>query len=1062
MRRYPNIVIRASAGTGKTFQLANRYIGLLHAGAPPDQILATTFTRKAAGEILERVLLRLAEAAMSDASCRQLSDCLGDAGISRARCLSLLEHFAQHLHRVRICTLDSFFAQIAGSFGLELGLPPGWRIVEEMDDTRLRREALESILGSDTSQEVSRLMHLMTKGEAERSVTELLQTTVNQLYSLYLETDAAAWDCFPEPRLLSAERRTEVVRELELAELPEDSRFHKARQSNLEAARAEEWEEFIGRGLAAKVADGSLRYHNKPLPPEVIHACELLLNHARGVFLQQLRQQTSATYQLLAKFDADYQRRKRLARALRFEDVTHCLSRGPDWQQLDRLDFRLDAQVSHVLLDEFQDTSPEQWRVLQPIARRVTESEGQQSFYWQGGLQSFFCVGDAKQAIYGWRGGRSELFQALESQLPGLERQSLTLSFRSAPPVIETVNRVFANLSSHPHLETLADAVAAWSKQFETHATARTELSGFACLEVAPAADEGEYQPDVTLAAAARRVAELNRASPGHTIGVLARRNATVARLMFELKQLGVAASEEGGNPLTDSAAVLAVLALLTMADHPGDTVARFHVAQSPLGPIVGLLDWEATSQAEQVAAHVRADLVQKGYGATLRSCVSPLLARATSREQNRLRQLVDLAYVYDAHASLRPRDFVRFIEKKRIPDPSLANVRVMTIHQAKGLQFDMVVLTELETGLTGQPGACVVHQQDPTQPIDRVCMHRNLDIQALLPAELQQMFEASRNQDVTESLCVLYVAMTRAIPALHVYLSPAAANERNLPKSSAGILRSTLTDGRPLTPQSVPFSCGDPQWYQQAAPRQDAVASPAAPPAIVFAAGRPAAARRRTAPSQLEGGGQVALGDLWRMDNVAARARGTMIHAWFEQVQWLEDGRPSLETLRQVAADLPAADLSAAGLDVDELLHQFNALLDCPTIARILRRDAYRAILPALLKQDRGHYSVTHLRLEVHNERRFAVRVQGGLLSGTIDRLVLIKENDRVIAADIIDYKTDSVAADDPQKLQAAIEFYRPQQEAYRQAVASMFRIDPRQVSARLLLLGPKVVCEL
>ena len=89
------------------------------------------------------------------------------------------------------------------------------------------------------------------------------------------------------------------------------------------------------------------------------------------------------------------------------------------------------------------------------------------------------------------------------------------------------------------------------------------------------------------------------------------------------------------------------------------------------------------------------------------------------------------------------------------------------------------------------------------------------------------------------------------------------------------------------------------------------------------------------------------------------------------------------------------------------------------------------------------------------HNERRFAVRDEGRLLSGIMDRLVLLYDGDRLVAADIIDYKTDSVDRDDPPKLDQLVEFYRPQLDAYRRAVATMFHLPPRQICARLLFVS-------
>ena len=163
MNRESNVLIRASAGTGKTFQLSNRFLRLLINGASVDHILSSTFTRKAAGEILDRIVARLAEAALSPNKCAELAEHL-DRDISQTDCLEHLQTLINRLHRLRIGTLDSFYAQVASSFCLELGLPPGWRIVEDLHDKDLRNEAIELVLQGENLREVTRLMQLMTKG----------------------------------------------------------------------------------------------------------------------------------------------------------------------------------------------------------------------------------------------------------------------------------------------------------------------------------------------------------------------------------------------------------------------------------------------------------------------------------------------------------------------------------------------------------------------------------------------------------------------------------------------------------------------------------------------------------------------------------------------------------------------------------------------------------------------------------------------------------------------------------------------------------------------------------
>ena len=107
---WPNVVIRASAGTGKTYQLSNRYLQLAADGQPPEQVLASTFARKAAGEILGRVLVRLAEAALDETARRELTRAI-ERELSPADCHRLLKKLVGELHRLRIGTLDSFFVQ---------------------------------------------------------------------------------------------------------------------------------------------------------------------------------------------------------------------------------------------------------------------------------------------------------------------------------------------------------------------------------------------------------------------------------------------------------------------------------------------------------------------------------------------------------------------------------------------------------------------------------------------------------------------------------------------------------------------------------------------------------------------------------------------------------------------------------------------------------------------------------------------------------------------------------------------------------------------------------------
>lgn len=1086
-----NVVIRASAGTGKTFQLSNRFLAQLHAGAAPDEILATTFTRKAAGEILERILIRLAEAASSDAKCRELAGFIGANNLSRPRCMRLLETVTLSLHRIRVSTLDSFFSQIASSFGLELGLPPGWRIVDDLSDRQLREQAIEIVLGQDSAKDVSRLMNMLSKGAAQRSVSQLLHSTVDALYQTFLDTDQSAWEQFPEVSPMNAYDLDETLENLRTLELPADKRLEAARSKDYAAASGYQWEDFVKvRGIARKVEEGATTYYKKEIQPHVRAVYERLLKHVRAVIIDLLAKQTGATHDLLGRFHTVYDRLKREVRALRFDDVTRKVAQAGREIDTGQLSYRLDSRIRHLLLDEFQDTSLAQWHVLRPFAHQVTdpcedpmaeldpleaqlvESSLVPAEELAAARRSFFCVGDVKQAIYGWRGGIAEIFDAIESELHGINRQSLNRSFRSSQPVIDAVNQIFANMRRHELFESVGNGVLTWLEQFEPHSTARTELSGHVSLKTAPAPpDENVYQQSATLRFAAEQVSELNQQNPGRTIGVLARRNRVVGRMIFELRRLGVSASEESGNPLTDSPAVELILSLLHAADHPGDLAARLHIAKSPLASHLKFTEHANDQAADQLSLFVRSELVTHGYGPTVAGWSRTLAESCNRRDLSRLEQLVELAYGFQPNATLRTRDFVDFVRTQRVADQTGDDVRVMTVHQSKGLQFDIVVLVDLDVDVTGQPPAFVTGQPKPTDNVDRVVLYRNADIQRMLPENLRESFEQTRDRQITEGLCVLYVALTRAIHGLHMIIAPSSDSERKLPQSAAGILRVALTDGSPASPNKTLYEHGEPYDGLPSPSPHERVVEPTTTdlevrrtepvPAPVRIRLAESDARRRgmtrETPSGREGGRKVKLSNILRLGNAAAMERGTLIHAWFELIHWLDNERwPEERRLREVADQI-----GATNLDVGKHIREFHAMLRTPKIAWTLYRKSYQPPRELNLPPDVLQEIATakNLVLEVQNERSFAIRDNNTVISGIIDRLVLISDGDRLLAADIVDFKTDSVSAADPKALRDRIEHYRAQLQTYRPAVARIFKLPVERISARLLMVGAGIV---
>ncbi|HKD36194.1 MAG TPA: UvrD-helicase domain-containing protein, partial [Pirellulales bacterium] len=1040
-------------------------------GFPPEQILATTFARKAAGEILDRIVTRLAEAICEDGKLSALGGHLGCPSLGRENCIALLRTLIGRLHRLQIGTLDSFFVQLAGSFSLELGLPLGWRIVDALDDRRLRRDAIGRVLEGQTTADSVRLVHLLSKGEATRSVTRQIEDVVDNLYELFLETDREAWQKLPRPRALDDTAIRDAMTQIAALDGFADKRFVTARDKNLEAAEARDWDTFIGQGLAKCIVGGQGSYYSKPIEPGVLAAYAPLIEHARSELLTRLANQTEGTWELLDHFHKAYQRLKADQRAMRFDDVTRALAGELTATRVEELAYRLDGPLGHLLLDEFQDTSRLQWEVLRPFAKRVTSN---------GGSRSFFCVGDAKQAIYGWRGGVAEIFDSAGTELPGIVERSLAESHRSSPVIIDVVNRVFANLPDNASLQDWPAVAAAWHERYDSHTTAKGHLAGHCRLLVAERIDEGEKQEEVTWRFAAEHVAELAHANPNRTIGVLVRRNRGIARLIYELRSgHQVFASEEGGNPLTDSTAVQLILSLLKVADHPGDTAARFHVAKSLLGAALEFTDFADDDCTQRLSQQVRERLATEGYGPAIREWVKALAPSCDLRDLNRLLQLVELAYRFDDGRIRRPDDFIARVEDQRVEDPTAANVRVMTVHQAKGLQFDIVVLPELDLPLKLQSPRVVIDREGPLAPVRTVSRYANETIQKLLPPQIQQMFAEWENPWIGEALCVLYVAMTRAIHSLDLIIAPSKPIEKTWPKTYAGLLRGALAKDKSADPETTLFEVGATDWAsndgagaggqrvvdgrpsvsQVGGVRRPAPNDDAAPVAVESIDIKLRLSPRRhrglgyRTPSGLEGCGKVDLRRRLNLQSAAGMTRGSVLHAWFERISWLEDALPSDDDLIRAAAKFATPEI-----DLTDEIKRFRAMLGRPAVIAALTKKSYDE--PAALGFSRAvcaDFESGDVELRLQRERAFTTREENSLVYGKVDRVVYFYRGAKLLAADILDFKTDAVRT--PAEIAERADVYRPQLAAYRRAAAALTGLPIERISARLLFVEPGVI---
>jgi ATP-dependent exoDNAse (exonuclease V) beta subunit len=1057
-------MVLASAGTGKTYAISSRLLGLLALGAPTDSFLASTFTRKAAGEILDRVLSRLAVAALDPEEARALAEeatrslqATLEVPDPARLCRDLLRGLVRDLHRINVGTLDSFFVRIARSYSSDLGMPPEWTISDEPTSRLQEMEALQRILGSASPRERAELVRMSLRGDASRGVHRRLLAQLQELRSIFHQLGSGAsrsvWGP-PDPSPYESSDGGEgepdwdqICRQLLKAPLPLTSRgepnghFRKAVESGVQSLRDRDWEAFCGKGLASKLLEGVDTYNRVPIPDELAREIRGALGWVARSLRKELASQALALRALVEEFDETLDEVQRKEGAYGFQDVTYLL--GGDNRIMDRRDlwYRLDQKARHLLLDEFQDTSRAQWSALVPMVNELLGRDPAES--------SILVVADPKQSIYGWRGAEPSLTHGAGQQL-GLTGDTLEKSYRSSEAVLEFVNQVFTGLTQNSVLEAkseLSSAVKEWATDFRQHQAAK-DLSGYVAVEVGPweAGRRGSERPKL-MRWVASRIRSLHQEVPGATMGILVRRNAAVTRLIAYLRELGVDASEEGASTLVDSPAISSVLALLTLADHPGDRLALYQVTHSPLGQVVGLNRRSAPQEVRERLLRLRRDLLTRGYGKTTNGWMDRLAEAGalTSRDLSRFSQLLELAYRWDRRMTLRPRDFVHFVESEAVEAPAESTVRVMTVHRAKGLEFDVVVLPELHLPLTRGRG---VHQavlpllDEETKEIRKIFPGLSQPLRRLFP-DVAEAHRQDLAREAFDALGVLYVAVTRARHALHLMLEADPPGRDPAPTATAArlIRQAVKPEGQRAEDGQNFHEIGDPSWAadlglargRPTRVRDSGIGAPEIE-------GRRRGAEPRTrflphrTPSSMGVKSPGAIARVLSLDRTGSRRVGTIIHKWLETLIWYEDWDPDPNHFLELAQEVEP------NFSVEEARELGARLLEWLSRERV-RGKLWRTAYPP--------------GSDVLTEVPFVIRLQDSLFTGRIDRLVRIREGDRVTGIEVLDYKTDAVAPEDREGLEGAARHHGEQLRVYRQAAAELFGVPAGRVKGWLVFLA-------
>ncbi len=861
--------VSANAGSGKTHVLSQRVVRLLLSGSRPSAILCLTYTKAAASEMANRVFDRLAgwtrldDAALAE-EIRSLEGTMPDAGrLTFARQL-----FARALETpggLKIQTIHAFCEALLHQFPLEANVAGHFEVMDEPETALLLDEVRQRLLsgiaaGHDPASGAALEAILDAVGEAglDMLLTEITQK--RQPIRRFLATAdglGGVETVLRRALRLAADETADTVQR-SLWPLPSwpgmDMRAYCAAAEQLPARRPKQIADILAAVAAAEntqrrfellqdtflTADGTSRSLQHTVPASmgarlpdaaawIKAVSDAVIEARQRLSLLESVSLTVAAMQLARRLDAEYEALKRRSGRLDFDDLVSrtagLLERGGagPW-----VHYKLDRGIDHILVDEAQDTSPDQWTVIERLSEEFFAGETARS-----DTRTLFAVGDEKQSIYSFQGARPELFmhtgRTVRKRAFHAERRfealNLYLSFRSTSDVLSAVDAVFSTDDNRQGLQSADEAVS--------HAAFRTGEPG--CVDLwkiigkEGVDDQQDWKAhfDATPESApparlARRVAgtieywlrsgetivENGRRRPiraGDVLVLVRKRDGFIAALMRHLKRAHIAVAGADRLKLTLHIAVEDLMALGRFVLMPEDDLSLCALLKSPLFNFTEQDIYRIGAERDDdqsVFARLRQLADDRGgrwaaarerltdlIGLADRVPVFEFYARVLARDGGRARFLsrlgneagdvldAFLAYAFDQETSGLPglQAFLSTLEAqppeiKREMEQGRNEIRIMTVHSAKGLEAPIVFL--VDSG--GRPAENQHVPKLHELPLDR-------SIGAVPPAVLWLAGKGGNNRQAKrlkerhlqaaaeEYRRLLYVGMTRAADRLVV-----------------------------------------------------------------------------------------------------------------------------------------------------------------------------------------------------------------------------------------------------------------------------------------------------
>ncbi|WQZ08109.1 RecB-like helicase [Helicobacter pylori] len=715
------MALKASAGSGKTFALSVRFLALLFKGANPSEILTLTFTKKATAEMKERILdyLKILQKENLENEKEKSQNILKELEEKYHLDPDLVRNSAPKIYQrflnaeVRISTIDAFFQSILRKFCWFVGLSANFEVNE---DTKAHQQQLnESFLSALNGEQLEELSVFIAQclsydSYTSDSILERLRFLKNKLYLFDPNKKEPAFD---EGGFL--EKLRSLNQQIQSIETASD----RAKT----AIKCDSFRGFLNSSLTWLKKKSEYIYFKKLKNeiPTLESECEEIENDLKRYY----EARETAIFKKFPKFIQLYDKATSKIQALDFDaikDKVHALLNGYEELPAEFFYFRLDSQIAHILIDEFQDTSLNDYKILAPFIDEIKAGIGQAKWH-----RSVFFVGDVKQSIYAFRGSFSSLF---ESVAKDFYHDNLQFNHRSAPLIINYVNTIFKKAYQN-------SPTAYLEQKYPKTSPNKHVTDGY--VKVSLVADERELLLDQVLQEAQNLLE--HRIEP-KDITILCATNKDALEIKNYLQE-----NLSAIRPSTESSANLSQFVESKIIKN----ALKYALAEEPYKPFY-------KHSVLKLAGYLHDDAIAlPGFNPKKESVASFVW------------KVIELFELYGEPAQIclelavggeDADGFLEKLEAKKIASFNLKGVQIMTIHKSKGMQFPYVIVCER----LGNPNS----------------NHSNQLLEEYNGAELARLYYRMKNREVVdkdyaraldkeeaakdhEEINVYYVAFTRA-----------------------------------------------------------------------------------------------------------------------------------------------------------------------------------------------------------------------------------------------------------------------------------------------------------